>query len=130
MGFIKVDMGGLKYDDNALAQNIANYLALAQAQVQAGGQPLDDATKAGVLMQATLPPGFVPEVSSTDTVFAYQIAAGVSYRFRDNIMLRLGYRLQEADEDVVLSGQNATGSVKTETDLKVQFIEAGIRYHF
>ncbi len=123
VGFIKVDMGGLKYDDNALAQKVTD--TLAGYAFAAGQQGAPD--------PATLPPipdGWVPEVSSTDTVFAYQIAAGVSYRFRDNIMFRLGYRLQEADEDVVLSGQNANGSVKTETDLKVQFIEAGIRYHF
>ena len=136
IGFIEIDQGDLEYDDNTLAQDLANKGAVAQVARTLGVDPAQLAQTpqgqmalAGALAQAQLPPGYVPRISSTDTVVAYQFAAGVSYRFRDNVMLRLGYRYQTTD-DMEFSGKNATGVINTETKLEVQFLEVGIRYHF
>ena len=56
IGYIRVDQGNLEYDPNGLAE------AVLTAQTM---QP------------QTLPPGFVPEISTTDTVLAYHFGAGV-----------------------------------------------------
>ena len=56
IGFMRVDQGNLDYDPNGLAE------AVLTAQTM---QP------------QTLPPGTVPEISTTDTVLAYHFGAGV-----------------------------------------------------
>ncbi len=128
VGVIEVDFGEVDYDENALAQYVSNSLRLGAAQQMAAqaGVPFNPAN----VPLPQLPPGFVPGVSTTDTVFAYQAAAGVSYQFSDNIALRLGYRYQTSD-DLQFRGRNAFGNtVETKTDFDVQFIEIGVRYHF
>lgn len=73
----------------------------------------------------------MPGVSTTDTVFAYQAAAGVSYQFSDHVALRLGYRYRTSDDLQFRGRGNAFGNtVETKTDFDVQFIEIGFRYHF
>ncbi|MCY3802965.1 MAG: outer membrane beta-barrel protein [Gammaproteobacteria bacterium] len=128
VGVIEVDFGEVDYDENALAQYVSNSLRLGAAQQMAlqAGVPFNPAN----VPLPQLPPGFVPGVSTTDTVFAYQAAAGVSYQFSDNVALRLGYRYQTSD-DLQFRGRNAFGNtVETKTDFDVQFIEIGVRYHF
>ncbi len=123
VGVMEVDFGDVKYDDNALAQYVADEVYLLQ-------NPLTprDIYLAG---RPALPSGYVPGVSTTDTVFAYQAAAGVGYQWSDNIVLRLGYRYQTSDDLEFRGRSNAFGNtVKTKTDFDVQFIEIGVRYHF
>lgn len=123
VGVIEVDFGDLDYDDNALAQYVADEVYLLRNPMTPR-----DAYLAG---RPPLPSGYVPSVSTTDTVFAYQAAAGVSYQWQDNIVLRLGYRYQISDDLQFKGRGNAFGNtVETETDFDVQFIEIGFRYHF
>ena len=131
IGVIEVDFSDVKYDDNALAQHVANEVAVIQARATNPGVPRE-ALLMGIMNdpRVQLPPGYAPKVSTTDTVFAYQAAAGVSYQFRDNLVLRLGYRYQASD-DLKFRGKNNFGNtVNTKTDFDVQFIEIGFRYHF
>ena len=106
-GFVRVDQGRLKYNANAVADRIAS----------AGGTSV------------TLPPGWVPELSETDTALAYHFGVGVGYRLNDNTTLQLGYRLQ-AGGNLEFSGSNANGRIKSRTDLRVQFLELGFRTRF
>ena len=109
LGFIRIDQGDLRYDEGQLAQAVLSRLPMSQP----------------------LPPGFVPKPSATDSAFAYQIGAGIGYALSDSTTLQIGYRLQ------ALSGLEFTGmnpmtmaSVRAETDLRVHFLEIGIRYRF
>ena len=115
LGLIRVDMGDVKYDSNAVAQRTSDALALA------GGTPLSDLRR--------LPPGYVPELSGADTAFAYQFGAGVGYRLTEAITVHVGYRLQNTDT-LKFGGENATASVNATTDLRVHLFELGIRHRF
>ena len=123
VGVIEVDFGDVKYDDNALAQYVADEVYLLQN--------MQVPREFYLASRPSLPSGYAPSVSSTDTVFAYQAAAGVSYQFRDNLVLRLGYRYQTSDDLKFKGRSNPFGNtVNTKTDFDVQFIEIGFRYHF
>ena len=79
-----------------------------------------------------MPPVSVPEVpslSASDTAFAYQIGAGVGYALSDSTTLQIGYRLQMVD-GLSFSGENTVATVSSETDLRIHFLEIGIRYQF
>ena len=112
LGFIRVDQGGLSYNTNAVAQRVADEFARLH------GQPAP-----------TLPPGFVPTLSPTDTAFAYQIGAGISYPLSETTTLQVGYRMQMVD-GLSFSGTNAMATVRSETDLRIHFLELGIRHRF
>ena len=112
VGFMQVDQGDVRYDSNALAQRISDVQALA------AGQP-----------SRPLPPGFVPELSATDTVFAWHLGVGVGYRLDEKVTLQAGYRMQGGGA-TELSGRNDFGTVRSETDMRVHFIEIGLRYRF
>ena len=113
LGLIRVDRGSLSYETGAVAQAVAT--ALAQ--------------------QAGAPPGFeppipeVPELSGSDTAFAYQIGAGVGYALSDTATLQIGYRLQMVD-GLSFSGANDAAMVGSETDLRIHFLEIGVRQLF
>ena len=107
LGFIRIDQGDLRYDEGKLAN----------AVLMALGQP------------AQLPPGLVPKPSATDSAFAYQIGAGIGYALSDSATLHIGYRLQ-ALNGLEFTGMNQAASVRAETDLRVHFLEIGIRYRF
>ena len=108
LGLIRIDQSDLHYDEGQLAS----------AVLMATGQPPP-------------PPGFVPEPSATDSAFAYQLGAGIGYALSDTATLNVGYRLQ-ALNGLEFTGMNAmTGtSVRAETDLRVHFLEIGIRQLF
>ena len=114
LGFIRIDQGDLEYDSNALA----NEIATAGARQQNPNAPA-----------VTLPPGTVPDISTTDTVFAYHLGIGTGYRLTDNVILQAGYRLQAAS-DPGFDGQNNFGTVKVDTSLRVHLLEIGVRYRF
>ena len=113
-GFIRIDQGGVEYDDNKLTQDV-----------------LDFAFRAGQLPQRIeLPPGFVPSISSSDTQFAWHIGAGVGYRLNDRTTLQFGYRLQTA-RDFEFSGRNALGnSIEVKTEFRAHLFEIGVRTSF
>ena len=71
----------------------------------------------------------VPRLSTTDTAFAYQIGAGIGYALSDTATLNIGYRLQ-ALNGLSFSADNGMVSTTTETDLRIHFLEIGIRQLF
>ena len=114
LGLVRIDQGDLNYDTDGLAQGIADY----QAQVLSGN-PQARAPQ--------LPPVATP--ADTDTAFAFQIGAGVGYALSETATLQLGYRLQIVNGPE-FNGMNQTGTVNTETDLRIHFLEIGIRQAF
>ena len=104
LGFIRVDLANLKYNDNAVAETI---------------------------VQQKLPSGFnVPKLSQdTDTAVAWQFGAGVGYEMSDKVVLDLGYRYQSTGT-LEFKGQNQFGALVSEQKLKVHLVEVGIRYRF
>ncbi len=109
LGFIRIDQSGLDYDANRLVQEITDRLTRGQ-----GPQ---------------YPPGFVPEISTVDNVFAWHLGAGLGYRLNDRVILQAGYRFQAAS-DLGFDGSNEFGTVDVETAMRVHFLEIGFRYRF
>ena len=109
LGYIKVDLGSLEYDNNAVAQRVLEVVHPAPVP--------------------TLSPGYVPEVSPTDTALAYQFGAGMSYKKSDAITIDLGYRLQNT-KALEFNGKNADVSVTSEQKLRVHLFHVGIRYRY
>ncbi len=126
LGFIRVNQGDLEYDPQVPAQAVADALALAGAVAQGAVPP---GTPCNPQICRTLPPGTIPEVSGTDTGFAYQIGVGLAYEYSDTITFQVGYRLLKTSE-FEFTGQNAAATVKATTDLQVHLFEIGIRYRF
>lgn len=109
LGLIRIDQGDLDYDQGELARMVID------------GLP-------------QVPPGLadqlqVPEISTTDTAFAYQFGAGIGYALSESTTLQIGYRLQ-ALNGLEFTGMNQMASVRAETDLRIHFLEIGIRYRF
>ena len=121
LGLIRVDQGGLRYETGAVAEAVAN--ALIQAQVPPGTPP------ALRPPPVELPEGTVPSLSATDTAFAYQIGGGIGYALSDSTTLQIGYRLQMVN-GLSYSGSNDVATVSSNTDLRIHFLEIGIRYRF
>ena len=122
IGLVRIDQGDVKFDTNAVkdeisARALAYIATLPQIQQEPAGQAL-----AGLDVD-------VPEPSATDTVFAWQISAGVGYALTDVTTLQLGYRLQ-AVNGLEFTGMNAGASTRAETDLLIHFLEIGVRYRF
>ncbi len=108
-GLVRVDQGDVEYDANTLANGFA--------RLQNPNAP-------------DFPPGFVPEISSTDTALAYHFGAGIGYRLNDRTTLQLGYRQQTAN-DLEFKGRNALGNtIDVRTDLRAHLFEVGVRMHF
>ena len=115
LGLVQVDWGDVEYDRNEVAQGAANELAVLQAQATPGFASLSPAAqeqiRQGAIAQAQLPPGTVPELSGTDTVFAYQVGAGLGYEVTDAITVQLGYRLLKANQlEFTCHGCNGHGN--------------------
>ena len=111
-GFIRIDQGGLEYDDDLLTRQVTNHLQGPDAA-------------------ARVPPGFVPPISSSDTQFAWHIGAGVGYRLNDRTTLQFGYRLQTA-RDFEFDGRNASNgnSIEVKTEFRAHLFEIGVRTSF
>lgn len=121
IGFVRIDQGGLSYDTNAVKNEIGMAVGAAAARNPQLGQAL-----AGF---QSLAAADVPRLSSTDTAFAYQIGAGVGVALSDSTTLQIGYRLQ-AINGLSFRATNAMVSTMSETDLRIHFLEIGIRYQF
>lgn len=109
-GQLEVDFGDVDYDPNGLAQIVT-----------------DTITSATGLPSFTLPPGYVPELSTTDTTTAWHVGAGVSWELNDSTLLQLGYRYQ-ASGDIEFYGANENGTANAMSQQKTHFLELGIRY--
>ena len=120
-GLIRIDQGDLSYNTNAVKNAIAQAVGAAAAQNPQLGQAL-----AGF---AHLAAADVPRLSSTDTAFAYQVGAGIGYALSDTATLQIGYRLQ-ALNGLSFSGSNGMVSTMAETDLRIHFLEIGVRQLF
>ena len=110
--WVHVDQGDLKFDEQALAQAVADSVAAAT------GQPA-----------VPFPPGYVARAADTDSVFGYHLGLGLGYAWSDGITLHAGYRRQTTQE-VAFEGRNANSRVDSTTDLRVHFFEVGLRYRF
>ena len=135
LGIVQVDWGGVDYDDQALAQTVANHAAIGQAcqQAVAGGAPraacMSPQFVAGVL--ANVPGVNVPDLSGTDTVFAYKVGGGLGYELTNHITLQVSYRFFKTNQ-LEFNGRDAmTGAtVKATTDMQGHLFEVGVRYRF
>ena len=117
LGFIRVDQSDLSFDTDALKDGLGK---APEVQALFGNNEQ---------LATTLGSAEVPTASATDTAFAWQLGAGASYALSDTATLQLGYRLQAVD-GLEFSGRNAMVSTMAETDLRVHFIEIGIRHRF
>ena len=114
LGFVRVDQGGLRYDTGAVAGAVANALAqAAQPGIPSHLVPVPEA----------------PPLSTTDTAFAYQIGGGIGYALSDSTTLQVGYRLQMVN-GLSYGGSNDELTISSNTDLRIHFLEIGIRYRF
>ena len=121
LGFIRIDQGDLRYDPNAVKNAISG-----RAMAAAPNNPMLQQLVGHLAPLGALD---VPRLSATDTAFAFQIGAGVGYALSDSLTLHVGYRLQ-ALNGLTFSGDNGMVSTTAETDLRVHFLEIGIRQLF
>ena len=72
----------------------------------------------------------VPDLSDTDTVFAYKVGAGLGYELTNHITVQVSYRFFKTNR-LEFNGRNAIGNtVKATTDLQGHLFEVGVRYRF
>ena len=121
LGLIRIDQSDLSYDPNAVKNAIAG-----RAMAAAPNNPMLQQLVGHLAPLGALD---VPRLSTTDTAFAYQIGAGIGYALSDTATLQIGYRLQ-ALNGLSFSADNAMVSTTTETDLRIHFLEIGIRQLF
>ncbi len=121
LGFIRIDQGDVRYNTNAVKNAVSQSVQAAAAQNPALGAALGPLQGLQNLD--------VPTLSATDSAFAYQIGAGIGYALSDSTTLHIGYRLQ-ALNGLEFSGTGQGVSTRSETDLRVHFLEIGIRYRF
>ena len=104
IGLVRIDQGDVKFDTNAVKDEIAKRAGALIAGLPQNQQLPAQAALAGLDVD-------VPEPSATDTVFAWQISAGVGYALTDVTTLQLGYRLQ-AVNGLEFTGMNAGASTR------------------
>ena len=124
LGLVRVDWGDVEYNRNEVAQGAADTLTClgARAQAQNPNAPCPPSQP--------LARGAVPELSDTDTVFAYQLGAGMGYEVTDAITVQVGYRMLKSKQ-LEFTGMNASGAMATATtDMQVHLFEIGLRYRF
>ncbi len=109
-GELRVDFGDVDYDANGLAQAVS-----------------DAVTEFNQLPRATLPAGFVPELSPKDTTIAWHVGAGATWELSESTLIQLGYRYQ-ASGDIEFSGANETATANAATEQKTHFLELGVRF--
>lgn len=138
LGFVVVNWGGVEYEQGALEQDIAYQVAEGGAR---RGTPNFNALPAQVQQQilagararAQLPQGAVPDLSDTDTVFAFKVGGGLGYELTNHITLQVSYRFFKTNQ-LEFKGRNSLGNfvntVSATTDLQGHLFEVGARYRF
>jgi OOP family OmpA-OmpF porin len=132
LGLVRVDWGDVEYNRNEVAQGAANELALLRVRQRLQlppDAPFPQGVREGTLAQAVLPEGTVPELSGTDTVFAYQLGAGLGYEVTDAITVQVGYRMLKSNQ-LEFTGRSAQAMATATTDMQVHLFEIGVRYRF
>lgn len=136
LGFAVVDWGGVDYEQGVLEQSIADQVALLDARRQLQlppGVPLPQAARDAALARAQLPPGSVPDLSDTDTVFAFKVGGGLGYELTDHVTLQVSYRFFKTSR-LEFKGRNRVepfvNTVSATTDLQGHLFEVGARYRF
>ena len=138
LGFVVVDWGGVDYEQGALEQSVANQLAVLQAQATTPGfaslpPAVQEQIRQGAIAQAQLPQGAVPDLSGTDTVFAFKVGGGLGYELTNHITLQVSYRFFKTNQ-LEFKGRNSLGNfvntVSATTDLQGHLFEVGARYRF
>ena len=132
LGAVQIDWGGVEYDTDALAGEAANYLQQAGWMQQVAMDPrIPTGTPCPPTICAGVPPGTVPELSGTDTVFAFKVGGGLGYELTNHITLQMSYRFFQTAQ-LEFTGRNAmTGAtVKATTDMQGHLFEVGVRYRF
>jgi OOP family OmpA-OmpF porin len=117
LGLVRVDWGDVEYNRNEVAQGAADQLARLDPRFPPGDTP------------PKLPRGTVPELSGTDTVFAYQLGAGLGYEVTDAITVQVGYRMLKSNQ-LEFTGRSAQAMATATTDMQVHLFEIGLRYRF
>ena len=139
LGFVQVDWGGVDYQRGALEQHNANEVALLIAR-QRAGLPAGGAHDPPGFRQAVLadvPRVSVPDLSGTDTVFAFKVGGGLGYELTNHVTLQVSYRFFKANQlefngrsTVEVMGNMVANTVKTTSDLQGHLFEVGVRYRF
>ena len=136
LGFVVVDWGGVDYEQGVFEQSMADQVALLDARRQLQlppGVPLPQAARDAALAQAQLPPGAVPDLSDTDTVFAFKVGGGLGYELTNHVTLQVSYRFFKTGR-LEFKGRNRVGpfvnTVSATTDLQGHLFEVGARYRF
>ena len=125
LGLVRVDWGDVKYVRNEVAQGAAD--AVTQAFLPPGTLPPGAPCPRTVCRK--LDSGTVPELSDTDTVFAYQLGAGLGYEVTDAITVQVGYRMLKSNQ-LEFTGRSAQAMATATTDMQVHLFEIGVRYRF
>ncbi len=126
IGFMDVDIGRVKWDPTIVSKAIAEAI---EPQNE-----LEGFIKHGLALSP------VPRTSTSDTVIAYQIGAGLEFQFDDFTTIDLGYRYQITDT-VKYSGNitvprspsspdTYTIKVESETKVELHLLLIGIRRYF
>ena len=126
LGVVSVDWGDVKYVRNEVAQGPAD--AVVQALLPPGTLP--PGAPCPLTVCPKLDSETVSELSDTDTVFAYQLGAGMGYEVTDAITVQVGYRLLKSKQ-LEFTGMNDRNAMATATtDMQVHLFEIGLRYRF
>ena len=137
LGVIQVDWGGVKYPRGALEEHNVNegalHIARQQAGLPAGGTHdppgFRQAVLSNPLLQERRENLSVPDLSDTDTVFAFKIGGGLGYELTKHITVQASYRFFKTNQ-LEFTGSGFGNTVKATTDLQGHLFEIGARYRF
>ncbi|MYA29517.1 MAG: porin family protein [Nitrospira sp. SB0666_bin_27] len=134
LGFVVVDWGGVDYEQGALEASVYNQtVGLLRAQCAMIPDPVQQAGCNARVPTGPFPRQAVPDLSDTDTVFAYKVGGGLGYELTNHITLQVSYRFFKTNQ-LEFKGRNSLGNfvntVSATTDLQGHLFEVGARYRF
>lgn len=97
----------------------------------AGGLPQAACMSPQFVQQAlaNAPVVTVPDLSDTDTVFAFKVGGGLGYELTNHITVQASYRFFKTNQ-LEFNGRAMGNTVKATTDLAGHLFEVGVRYRF
>ena len=131
LGVVQVDWGGVEYDSDALAGTVAGALQQAGWRQQVAMNPtIPSGTPCPPTVCSGVPPGTVPDLSGTDTAFAYKVGGGLGYELTKHVTLQVSYRFFKTNQ-LAFDGRSPIGAtVRATTHLQGHLLEVGARYRF